>query len=291
MSDFQVVARTDDIVGEGPLWVPEERALYWIDLMKGTMHRIDVGSGAVETWTPPHKTNALAMRAGKPGMVINCRAGFAFFEPRAGRFELIADPEPERDKTFLNDGKCDRAGRWWGGTLDWDLRECRGSLYRLDADLSVHRMDAGIWTSNGLAWSLDDRTLYFNDTHAHCVYAYDYDHDDGAVGNRRVLLDTAEMAGDPDGMTIDDAGCLWIAFYGGAALHRVTPRGRVDRTVRLPVTRPMSCAFGGERLDVLYVTTGRFRMNEAQRAAEPLAGCLLALDVGARGVAEPRFAG
>jgi sugar lactone lactonase YvrE len=166
-----------------------------------------------------------------------------------------------------------------------------GGLSRLDPDLSLHAMETGIGTSNSIAWSPDDRTFYYSDTAARVIWAYDFDLDAGTIANRRVLTDMDGQPGGPDGSTVDAEGFLWNAQWGGWRLVRYAPDGRVDRVVPMPVAQPTSCMFGGEDLATLYVTSARTGLSDADLARQPQAGGLFALDVGVRGLPEPRFAG
>jgi sugar lactone lactonase YvrE len=170
-------------------------------------------------------------------------------------------------------------------------REPAGALYRTDPGGRWQRMVDGITVPNSLAWSPDDRTMYFADTPHRVIWAYPFDAETGALGARRPFAEVPEGAGYPDGSTVDADGCLWNAHFDGWRLTRYAPDGRVDRVVPLPVQRPTSCAFGGPGLGVLYVTSARARLTEAELARGPLAGGLLALEPGPRGLPEPRFAG
>jgi sugar lactone lactonase YvrE len=212
----------------------------------------------------------------------------AFFNPESGRFETAADlPSGLR----CNDGKCDRAGRFWVGTMHDAERQPLGALYRLDGDKRLHVMAGRITVPNSLAWSPDNRVMYHADSPERTIYAYDFDPATGALGPRRVFARTEPPHGYPDGSTVDAEGFLWNAEYAGSRLVRYAPDGRIDRTVAMPVSCPTSCAFGGPRLDLLYVTSSRQRMTTEQIEKEPMAGGLFALEVGVKGLPEPRFAG
>jgi sugar lactone lactonase YvrE len=225
-------------------------------------------------------------RAG--GLLVALADRLAFFDPASGRFETAAELPPG---LRCNDGKCDRAGRFWVGTMHDAEREPLGTLYRLDGDRSLHAVGDGITVPNSLAWSPDNRVMYHADSAERTIYAYDVDHATGAIAGRRVFARTAPPHGYPDGSTVDAEGFLWNAEYAGSRLVRYAPDGRVDRTISLPVSQPTSCAFGGRALDTLYVTSSRQRMSREQIEREPMAGGLFPLDVGVKGLPEPRFAG
>jgi sugar lactone lactonase YvrE len=199
------------------------------------------------------------------------------------------NPEAHLPENRFNDGRCDRAGRFWAGTMCDARRDPTGSLYRFDADLACTKLRNAIIIPNGLAFSPDNRTMYFADTNRHTIWAYDYDLASGAATNERVFADTGE--GRPDGSCVDADGGLWNAQYGGWRLVRYAPTGKVDRVVQVPVANPTCCAFGGEDLGTLYVTTATQRLSLDDLAKQPLAGSLLALRPGAKGLAEGRFAG
>jgi L-arabinonolactonase len=287
MTDVACVANTQDVLGEVPRWHAGEGALYWIDAFKPAVHRLVVATGQVESWTPPDKLGSFAPRQGG-GLVIAGRNGFALYEPRSGAFERIADPESGATVNILNDGRCDSRGRFWVGSMSRTIQSPTGSLYRLDHG-RVDALDNSIWVANGVAWSPDDRRMYFADSHLHTIFAYDFDIDAGTIGKRYEFAKVE--AGSPDGASVDADGFLWTALFGGGCIARFAPDGRLDRTIAVPVSRPTAVAFGGPGLGTLYVTTARFRLAPDKLATETHAGSLLALDVGVRGLPEPLYAG
>jgi sugar lactone lactonase YvrE len=285
-----MLVQTGDVLGEAPLWCPEEQALYWGDLLKPAIHRFCPGTGELTSWQPPVKFGSFSLRAGG-GLIMATREGVAFYDPERGTLEPVCNPEADRPGNIPNDGKCDRQGRFWFGSMDKMLGAETGAVYRIDPDGGHRRMVERVGLSNGLAISPDDRTFYFTDTQAKCIYGYEFDPGSGELGDRRVVVDGRDAGGDLDGMTVDVEGHLWSTIFDGAKLVRYTPEGQVEREIALPVTRPTSCIFGGPALDVLYVTTATFRLSEADRAGQPLAGSVLAVHVGVAGLPETRFAG
>ena len=290
MDTIRCVAQTEDVIGEVPIWDDRAQALYWIDIFKPALHRLDSATGAVTSWTPPEKAGSFAMREAG-GFLMAARSGLAFYDPESGAFERLLDPEPDLPDNLLNDGRCDRRGRFWVGSMDKRLEHASGRLHRFDPDRTCRTLERDFWIPNSLAWSPDDRTMYFADSRMKAIYAYDYDIDDGAISNKRVFASTEDRHGDADGSAVDAEGYLWNALFDGGCVIRYAPDGSVDRVVELPVTRPAACAFGGAKLDTLYVTTARFRLPPEVLEREPDAGGLLALDVGVSGLPEPRFAG
>ncbi len=290
MTEISLVVDCKNKLGEGPVWDVSEQSLYWVDIEKGQLHRYAPATGAIKRWTLPERIGSFALRS-RGGIVCALASGFAFFEPDSGQVEWIAKPEAGIPQNRFNDGKCDRKGRFWAGTMNERDGGRTGALYRLDADLTVHRMEASIGISNSLAWSPDNRRLYFADTQDRAIFVYDYDHASGAVADRRLFASTENDPGSPDGSTVDSEGYLWNAQWDGWRLVRYAPDGRVDRIVELPVQRPTSCAFGGPDLRVLYVTSAIWDLEGDALRDQPWAGGVLALDVGVAGLPEVRFAG
>jgi sugar lactone lactonase YvrE len=217
--------------------------------------------------------------------------GFKWIDPDTGAITPILDPEPDRPGNRFNDGKCDRRGRLFAGTMDNAEVECTGTLYRLDPDLSVHVMCTNVHLSNGLGWSPDDRVLYYTDSLRRTIWAYDYDLETGAIAKRRTFARVPDDAGVPDGLCVDAEGFVWSAHWGGWRLTRYAPDGRIERVVEMPVPQPSCPAFGGRDLDVLYVSSAAIGMTPADVARAPDGGGLFALDVGVRGLPVNRFAG
>jgi len=284
-------------LGEGPTWHAEEGALYWTDVPAKRVHRWRPATGETESWSMPEMVTTLAVRA-RGGLIVASASGIDFFDPPSGRLERFVAPEADRPGNRSNDGKCDRQGRFWYGTMmnnfaadgsEVPITANTGALYRIDPGGAVHRMDGGLGIANTFAWSPDDRTMYFGDTFD-AIYAYDFDSRTGAIANRRTFAKTADY-GVPDGSTIDAEGFLWNARWDGGCLIRWAPDGSIDRVVELPCRRVTSAIFGGPDLDVLYVTTVRYGLDAAELAAQPLAGGIFAVDAGVRGLPDGRFAG
>ena len=289
VTDVSIVTDIRAVCGESPMWVPGEQCLYWTDWAEKKVFRYHPASGASSCWSLGVTPGCLISRH-RGGLVVACANGFQFFDTSDGSLTFILDPDPAQADTELNDGKCDRRGRFWAGSMHSSATEPKGALFRLDPDYACRRMGPPLVIPNGIAFSPDGRVMYFGDSGTRLIRACDYDLDDGAVSNVRVFA-RVEAPGFPDGSTVDAEGFLWNAEYDGWRIARYAPDGRIDRVIDLPVRQPTSCIFGGENLDVLYVTTARFEQSEEELEAQPLAGTLLALDVGVRGLPEPAFAG
>jgi sugar lactone lactonase YvrE/DNA-binding IclR family transcriptional regulator len=274
-------------LGEGPVW--SNGSLYWIDILGPALHRSNPVTGSDQILALPEIVGAFAETNGGK-LVIGGRSGFAFLDPDTGEQMPIANPEEDKPNNRFNDGKCDRLGRFWAGTMDMDVAPGAGSLYRLDGDGSVHRMETGLGISNGIGWSPDDRDMYFTDSLARTIFIYDFDLGSGTIRNRRVFAQASEHMGVPDGLTVDAEGYVWSAQWDGWQLIRYAPDGRIDRTVSVPVPRPTSCTFGGPNLSTLYVTSARIRLTAQQLAEAPLSGSVFAIDAGVRGMPDEVFA-
>jgi L-arabinonolactonase len=290
-------------LGEGPVWDVEEGRLYWVDgtgrrVGQPSIWRLDPRSGKIDNWSLDRDVGALALRQGG-GAVLALDDGFYFFDFESGALELIRKVDPDQPRTRLNDGKCDRRGRFFAGGMDdkEELKIC--GLWRLDADLSVNKVDDGIICSNGPCWSPDDKTFYFADTFQQEFWAYDYDIERGTLSNKRVFATTRHDPGVADGSTVDGEGHLWNAQLIGGELVRYAPDGSVERRIGMPVRNITSVIFGGDRLDDIYVTSmARVKhpavhdLFKAEVKPQFGAGALYRIrGLGIRGLPEPRFAG
>jgi sugar lactone lactonase YvrE len=277
-------------LGEGPLWSVKEQALYWVDILNHRLHRYSPSQGR-RTWQFDQEISALAERADSEELIVTLRHGFASFDPATQQLRPLAQVEPHLPGNRFNDGKCDRLGRFWAGTMDFDGKRNSGSLYRLASDLSWTSMDSGYIVTNGPAWSADDKVLYHNDSVNGRVYAFDYDLASGAVSNKRLFLQFGKEDGSPDGMTTDAEGGLWIAHWGAHKVTRHDAQGRLLRTIALPCSQVSSCAFGGPDLTTLYITTAAVGLSAQQQEREPLAGGLFAVELDIAGVPANAFRG
>lgn len=284
----EVAARGADRLGECPLWDERGQMLWWVDSRWPAVKRFDPASGAVMMQVLPEVVGSIAFRE-QGGLVAATKSGIHVLDAAGGALAARSNPEAHLPENRFNDGRCDRAGRFWAGTMSDVKRDPVGSLYRIDADFTCTKLRNAVTIPNSLAFSPDNRTMYFADTMRHTIWAWDYDLATGAATRERVFADTG--AGRPDGSCVDADGGLWNAEYGGWRLVRYTPAGKVDRVVEVPVANPTCCAFGGADLGTLYVTTATQRLTPEELAKQPLAGSLLALRPGAKGLPEGRFAG
>jgi sugar lactone lactonase YvrE len=277
-------------LGEGPVWDDQQQRLLWVEIFPGLVLRFDLATGGDEVFRVGKPVGAVGLRR-EGGLVIAVEDGFALLDQGWQRLHQVAVIKHARPRARFNDGKCDPAGRFLAGTMAYDLTPGAGSLYRLDPDRSVTRLLPGVTISNGLAWTGSGATLYYIDSPTQGIDAFDYDLGTGRLANRRRLVEIPPDAGLPDGMAIDEDGCLWVALYGGSAVRRYTPAGKLDATLFFPATNITCPVFGGPGFGVLYVTSARDGLDNRQLAAQPHAGAVFAADVGSRGLPTLRFGG
>jgi len=279
------------LLGESPVWNAKEQALYWVDIKKHQIHRYFPYGHLDEVFELKEEVGCLAVRE-EGGIVAGFRTGLYFFNLEIGSAELIIDPEANLLENRFNDGKCDRLGRFWAGTMDDSESMPTGAIYRLDADLRVKRMLAGFVVPNGMGWSPDNHTMYLTDSYNRTIYAFDYDLDLGEVSRQRVFARISEKSGFPDGLTVDAEGFIWSAHWDGWRVTRYTPDGRIDKVIMMPVQRPTSCCFGGEKLDILFVTSASIGLTKEEVARGALAGSLFQIvDTGVKGLPDAQFVG
>jgi sugar lactone lactonase YvrE len=240
-------------LGEGPHWDAASAALYWVDVPAGLVHRMNE-DGTLTSWQAGQPVGAAVPRAGG-GLVLAARDGFLALDTSTGEVTPLVAVEADQPHTRMNDGSCDRAGRFYAGTMAEDESPGAGSLYRLDTDLQLTRLFDGVGISNGIGWSPDETLMYYVDSLAYRIDVMDYDPATGELGRRRCLAALGQGDVVPDGLTVDAEGGIWVAVWGGGALQRYRPDGRLKQIIELPAAHVTSCAFGGRDLDVLYIST------------------------------------
>lgn len=290
----ELIVDARNAVGECPVWVPEENALYWVDIPAGGLQRWSADTGHVHAWRAPQMLACIA-RHRDGGWVAGMESGFFHLHPHNdGSLDsnLLAPVEHARTDMRLNDGRCDRQGRFWAGSmvLNMGANATDGRLYRYSAGQRgpLETQLSGFIVPNGLGFSPDGRTMYLSDSHplVQQIWAFDYDTASGTPSNRRLFVDMHQFAGRPDGAAVDAEGCYWICANDAGLIHRFTPDGRLDRSLAVPVKKPSMCAFGGSRLDTLFVTSIRPGDDHDEQS---LAGGVFALDPGVKGLPEPLF--
>jgi sugar lactone lactonase YvrE len=290
-SEIQPLPVPPSVLGESPLWHPQQQVLFWCDIPGHKLNRFDPRSSAHQQWS--FETDVACCAPLLDGdLLLAMRDGLWRFSPASGQRSLLAAPPYDPSKERFNDGKADPLGRLWVGTIYEPREPALAALYRFDRE-RLERMAGDVTVSNGLAWSPDARTMYWSDTKAHTVYALDFNAADGAIAHRRVFAtfpaktagqDLATYGGRPDGAAMDAEGCYWVSMFEGARVLRLSPRGEVVSEIRLPVRCPTMPCFGGPDLQTLYVTTARENRPAEELAREPWAGCVLQLRVDVPGL-------
>jgi sugar lactone lactonase YvrE len=278
------------ILGESPFWDAATGALWWVDIRAPAILAWTPATGECRSWSDAgtRRLDRAASRrrsARRPAVRLP-----SFRSPHAGPRPGLGT-ETHLPKNRPNDARCDRAGRYWCGTMEDYGENARGTLYRIDTDRHLVAVDGPFFVPNSICFTPDGSRMFFTDTRRGDILVFDYDTATGTRSKPRVLLAATGAPGRPDGSTVDAEGCLWNARYGGSCVVRVTPDGRLDRRVDLPVSQPTSCAFGGARHDELYVTSAAQRLTPEQRAQQPAAGSILVLRPGVTGVADSPFDG
>jgi sugar lactone lactonase YvrE len=284
------VLKAEAIVGESPLWHGGDQRLYWVQIMHQLVNRFDPVTGTNETFKTPEIVTCLGFRK-SGGLVLTTRKNFALFDPATGRFEYLQSVERDLPDNRFNDGRADRQGRFWAGTMNqknWNKAD--GNLYRLDPDQTVRLMHANIACVNGTDWSPDNRTMYTTETFNYTIWAHDFDPATGGISNRRAFV-VVDKPAFPDGLTVDSEGFVWSNHVGAGKVVRYDPAGKIERVVQLPVPRAVACTFGGPDLRTLFVSSARENMSPKELAAAPLSGSLFAVDAGVSGLPAAVFAG
>jgi sugar lactone lactonase YvrE len=286
--DIRCLADVKALLGEGPHWDAEAQALTFVDIKGRRVFRWREESG-LEEFATPFRLGSLLPRA-SGGHISGTDRGVIHVNLDHGRFELLFDPEEDRETNRFNDAKVDRSGRLFVGTMDDEEQQASGAFYRIDKSLVCTRVDDGFRVTNGPAFSPDGKVMYANDSALQVTYRYDLA-PDGTPLNRREFARFGEGEGYPDGMTVDSEGCLWIAFWDGWCLRRLSPEGERLSELRVPVQRPTSCVFGEADLDRLFITSARIGLEEKDLVSQPNAGGLFVVTPGVHGIADRPFAG
>ncbi|MBY8937552.1 SMP-30/gluconolactonase/LRE family protein [Pseudomonas fluorescens] len=290
----ELIVDARNAVGESPVWVTEENALYWVDIPNGGLQRWSADTGHVHAWKTPEMLACIA-RHSRGGWVAGMESGFFHLHPHSDGSldnQLLASVEHGRKDMRLNDGRCDRQGRFWAGSmvLNMGLNAPEGRLYRYGVGQSgvIEAQLDGFIVPNGLGFSPDGKTMYLSDSHpdVQLIWAFDYDTETGTPSNRRVFVDMNHFPGRPDGAAVDAEGFYWICANDAGLIHRFAPDGRLDFSLEVPVKKPTMCAFGGTRMDTLFVTSIR---PGDDHDPQSLAGGVFALNPNVKGLPEPLF--
>ena len=293
----ELILDARNATGESPVWSAAEQALYWVDIPAKRLHRWNAADGQTQSWVAPEMLACIA-RSNSGGWIAGMQNGLYHLHAEAdGQLSshLLSGVTHARSGMRFNDGRCDRQGRFWAGSMLLDMGAAApvGAMYRYSAGQAepLRALLNDFIVPNGLAFSPDGRTMYLSDSHptVQAIWAFDYDIDSGTPHNRRLFVDMNAHPGRPDGAAIDAEGCYWICGNDAGQIHRFTPDGRLDRSLNVPVKKPAMCAFGGPNLDTLYVTS--IRPDGVDLSDQPLAGGVFALTPGVCGLEEPNFHG
>jgi sugar lactone lactonase YvrE len=281
-------------LGESTVWNSKTCELWWIDIYQDKIHRFNPKSKINDSWSTPEHPGCISFRENEK-LILTMVSGFYFFDPQTKEFEKLLDPESDLPTTRFNDGKTDRQGRFWSGSMfDADEKEIEfiGGLYRLDHNLTAHKMVSNIACSNGLAWSPDSTVMYFSDSHSGEVVQYDFDPETGNIDNKRRFIDMSALGGVADGATVDSDGCYWVTIPITGKVCRFDPNGVLMQTIHLPTDCPTCCEFGGENLDTLFVTSATLNRPEKHFVNQNNPGGLFAIEgTGATGLSLCPFKG
>ena len=291
----ELILDARNATGESPVWSTTEQALYWVDIPAKRLHRWSPADGKEQSWQASQMLACIA-QTGNGNWIAAMENGLFAITPHADgslNSRLLASVTHALPGMRFNDGRCDRQGRFWAGTMLLDMQQGAhvGALYRHDGEGHLHLQQDGMIVPNGLAFSPDGMRMYLSDSHPNVqkVWAFDYDTDNGTPHNKRLFVDMRGYPGRPDGAAIDQDGCYWICGNDAGQVHRFTPDGRLDRSLSVPVKKPAMCAFGGANLDTLYVTS--IRPAGIDLGDQPLAGGVFALNPGTKGLEEPAYRG
>ena len=278
--EYNIKAR----LGEGAFWNHKTQELYWVDIEDQMLY----------IYNPQTKTNRSLPTPSKIGTVVPkntnetivaLQDGIYTMNLKSGDVVLISDIESELTENRFNDGKCDPSGRLWVGSMALNMQSYRANLYMVDTTGNAQLKIDSVTISNGIAWSSDQKTMYYIDTPTGMIRAFDFDNEIGAISNERVVVTVPDSMGFPDGMAIDSDDMLWVGMWNGNAVIRYNPQtGKVISKIEVPAHNVTACAFGGKNLDTLYITTASIDMTKEEKAASPLSGSLFKADPGVKGV-------
>ncbi len=281
--------RVGNTLGESVLWDSAGQALWWTDIPARRLYRYDWSTRAIETFAVPERIGSFGLRDGSTGIIAAFESGIALYEPRGGTPQWLARPDAGIPGVRFNDGRVDRQGRFWAGTMvETDPRSNRANLYCIDRSGRAHRRESGVTISNGICWSPDGTRFYFADSPLRTIYVYDFDPISGEIANRRVFATTPDGAF-PDGANVDSEGFLWSAHWGAGRVVRYAPDGTIERTIEVPASQPTCVAFGGPALDLLFVTSAREGLNGDALLRHPSAGDVFVYRVDVPGLPEQRY--
>lgn len=270
-------------LGESPVWNPNDNSLYWTDIQEKKLYSFSLSDEICRQWSLPERLGSFSFRKGG-GIIGAFETGFATFNLDSNELNWLSRPLELGNGVRFNDGKTDPFGRFLAGTMDENCKDFSGALWGISEKHEMHKLIESVCISNSLAWSPDGRTMYFSDSTKKVIEKFEYDPATGTLGEQGIHIDFTNQPGVPDGSAIDSKGGLWTAFYGGGQIIRTTSDGVIDEIIKLPVSQPTCCAFGGPDLDILFVTTAAQNLSREEIINKPLSGLVLRIDVNETGL-------
>ena len=290
MTQAELALDSKVFLGEGPLWDTEKKSLWWINIFDGELFCFHPESGENTRYEMGQQIGTVVLQE-SGGVAVALENGFYGFDPESSQLELIVDPENDKPGNRFNDGKCDPAGRFWAGTMEKVEEQATGALYCLDGNGNCDQKETGVFISNGIVWTSDQKTMYYIDSPTRKIDAFDYNVETGGLSNKRTAFEIPEGMGYPDGMSIDSDDNLWVALWNGWCVAKFDPvSGELLGRIELPVANVTACAFAGDDLNELYITTARKGNSEEELAKQPHAGSLFHAKVDVTGTTFPKFA-
>jgi L-arabinonolactonase len=287
----EAIISAANVLGEGVLWDDAAGVLWWTDIQSSELLRFDWGSQRLQRNALPHRLGSFGLIQDSSDIIAAFANGIALYHPEGGALQWISQPAAAHPHLRFNDGRVDRQGRFWTGTMiEKESATADAALYCVTANGATVEHEYGLRITNGICSSPDGRRLYLADSPRAIIYCYDLDPDSGTLLHRRMFARTTGGAF-PDGANVDEHGCVWSAQWGGSRVVRYTPDGKVDQVLEVPVSQPTCVAFGGPDRDLLFVSSARDGLSAAQLAQQPHAGDVLVYRVQSRGLPEPRFRG
>ncbi|MCW1306192.1 MAG: SMP-30/gluconolactonase/LRE family protein [Candidatus Parvarchaeota archaeon] len=289
--NLQLLLNVGAITAEGPSWDEDDQVLYWVDIDGEKVHIYDPSTKKDKAIEVGQYVGSIVPRK-SGGVIVAMHHGLYFLNTEDGKLDFVVDPEKDELNNRFNDGKCDISGRFFIGTMHFEEKEPTGSLYCLEPDHSIRTLLTNVTISNGIAWSPDNRIMYYIDSPTKRVDAFDYDVESGTISNRRTVVEIPDNSGVPDGMTSDSEGMLWVAHWGGWQVSRWDPYiGKQIDTIHVPAEMISSCVFGGDNLDELYITTARRGLSKKDLRKQPNAGGIFRIKVNVKGMPTYKYAG
>jgi sugar lactone lactonase YvrE len=283
------ILRVGNVLGEGISWRARDQALWWTDIQSCRLYRYAWATGDLQSFQTPERVGSFGFVADSELLITAFASGIALYDPHKRHVDWRARPEEVAAGVRFNDGRVDRQGRFWAGTMVEDGKPpARGCLYSIGSTGGAHSHIQGVKISNSLCFSPDGSRLYFTDSPTRLISVYELIEPEGILVGRQPFAEIPQGAS-PDGATVDVDGCVWSAHWGAGCVVRYTPEGRVDRVIEIPTRQPSCVCFGGPDLDILCVTTARESLDESVLREEPHAGDVFLYRVGTQGLPEPEY--